>query len=168
MCGLLQRFYQLFGLSFWRHPFTAEDPLVSNKSCNAKFLYICFDEQINWSASWMAWGWVNFLANFHFWMNNSFSSQKCPFPWSVKSWEMSFLSSSAVVLKPVLGTPNHSIFCMSPSFNTPDLTHQLISRVCKTWSGCGLWERHTKCVVAGGPQDRFENHWSSVLSNGED
>ncbi len=38
----------------------------------------------------------------------------------------------SVVLKPVLGTPNHSIFCMSPSFNTPDLTHELISRVCKT------------------------------------
>ncbi len=28
-------FYQLFGLSFWRHPFTAEDPLVS-KWCSAK------------------------------------------------------------------------------------------------------------------------------------
>ncbi len=24
-------FYQLFGLSFWRHPFTAEDPLVSKR-----------------------------------------------------------------------------------------------------------------------------------------
>ncbi len=66
------------------------------------------------------------------------------------------LCSKAVVLKPVLGTPNHSIFCMS----LPHLTHQLISRVCKTWNGCGLWERHTKCVVAGGPQDRFENHCS--------
>ncbi len=29
--------YELFGLSFWRHPFTAEDPLVSDR-CNAKFL----------------------------------------------------------------------------------------------------------------------------------
>ncbi len=29
-------FYQLFGLSFWRHPFTVEDPLVS-KWGNAKF-----------------------------------------------------------------------------------------------------------------------------------
>ncbi len=36
-------FYQLFGLSFWRHPFTVEDPLVS-KWCNAKFLQICSDE----------------------------------------------------------------------------------------------------------------------------
>ncbi len=32
-CGLLWCFYQLFGLSFWWHPFTAEDPLVS-KWCN--------------------------------------------------------------------------------------------------------------------------------------
>ncbi len=39
-------FYQLFGLSFWRHPFTAEDPLVSNL-CNAKFLKICSDEKFN-------------------------------------------------------------------------------------------------------------------------
>ncbi len=28
-CGLLWCFYQLFQLSFWRHPFTAMDPLVS-------------------------------------------------------------------------------------------------------------------------------------------
>ncbi len=40
LCGLLWCFYQLFGLSFWRHPFTAEDPLVS-KWCNATFLQIC-------------------------------------------------------------------------------------------------------------------------------
>ncbi len=42
-CGLLWCFYQLFGLSFWRHPFTAEDPLVS-KWWNATFLQIslCF------------------------------------------------------------------------------------------------------------------------------
>ncbi len=52
-------FYQLFGLSFWRHPFTAEDPLVS-KWCNAKFLQICSDEETNSSTSWMAWKWVEF------------------------------------------------------------------------------------------------------------
>ncbi len=50
-------FYQQFGLSFWRHPFTAEDPLVS-KWCNAKFLQICSDEKPNSSTCWMAW--VNF------------------------------------------------------------------------------------------------------------
>ncbi len=43
-CGLLWCFYQLFGLSFWRHPFTAEDQLVS-KWCNATFLQICSDEE---------------------------------------------------------------------------------------------------------------------------
>ncbi len=42
--GLLRCFYQLFGLSFWRHPFTTEDPLVSNW-CNAQFLQICSDEE---------------------------------------------------------------------------------------------------------------------------
>ncbi len=31
-CGLLWGLYQLFGLSFWRHPFTADDLLV-NKWC---------------------------------------------------------------------------------------------------------------------------------------
>ncbi len=49
-CGLLvdycDVFNQLFGLSFWRHPFTAEDPLV-RKQYNATFL-------------WMAWWWVHF------------------------------------------------------------------------------------------------------------
>ncbi len=38
-CVLLWCFYQLFGLSFWRHPFTAEHPLLS-KRCNATFLQI--------------------------------------------------------------------------------------------------------------------------------
>ncbi len=42
--------YQLFGLSFWRHPFTAEDPLVS-KWCNATILKIC--------SSW--WNKLNYI-----------------------------------------------------------------------------------------------------------
>ncbi len=36
-CGLLWCFYQLFGLSFWWHPFTTEDSLVS-EWCNAKLI----------------------------------------------------------------------------------------------------------------------------------
>ncbi len=65
-CGFLC-FYQLFGLSFWQHPFTTEDPLVS-KWCNATFPQICSDKQTNSSTSWMAWGWVHF----HFCVNYSF------------------------------------------------------------------------------------------------
>ncbi len=50
--------YQLFELSFWRHPFTAEDPLV-NKWCNAKFRQTCSNEETNSFTYWIAWGWVN-------------------------------------------------------------------------------------------------------------
>ncbi len=51
-CGLLWCFYQLFGLSFWRHPFTAEDLLLS-KWCNATFFQICFHAETNSSTSWV-------------------------------------------------------------------------------------------------------------------
>ncbi len=57
-CGLLSCFYQLFGLSFWRHPFTAEDSLVS-KWCNATFLQIFSHEETNSSKSRMFFlGWT--------------------------------------------------------------------------------------------------------------
>ncbi len=36
---IIVMFYQLFGLSFWRHPFTAEHPMVS-KWCKATFQQI--------------------------------------------------------------------------------------------------------------------------------
>ncbi len=39
-CGLLWCFYQLFGLSFWRHPFTAEDPLVNKWRCKFHTPYV--------------------------------------------------------------------------------------------------------------------------------
>ncbi len=57
--GLLWCFYQLFGLSFWRHPFTAEDPFVS-KWCNATVLQSVPMKKQNSSTSWMPWGWVHF------------------------------------------------------------------------------------------------------------
>ncbi len=41
---------------FWRHPLTAEDPLV-NKWCNAKFIQLCPDTETNLS---IAWRWVHF------------------------------------------------------------------------------------------------------------
>ncbi len=50
---IIVMFYLLFGFSFWRHPFTAEDPLVS-KWCNAKFLQIYSEDEASSSASWMS------------------------------------------------------------------------------------------------------------------
>ncbi len=43
-CELLLCFNKVFGLSFWRHPFTAEDPFTS-KWCNTKCLQICSNEK---------------------------------------------------------------------------------------------------------------------------
>ncbi len=60
-CGLLWCFFQLFELSLWRHPFSAEDPLASN----VKFLQICSDEEAN-STFGMAWEWVHFQIIFIF------------------------------------------------------------------------------------------------------
>ncbi len=66
-CVLLWCFYQLFGLSFWRHPFTAEHPLMS-KWCNATFL------QIWWRKTHLHLGCPEgeyILAHCHFWVNYS-------------------------------------------------------------------------------------------------
>ncbi len=52
-CGLLWCFYQLFGLSFWRHPFTAETV--------SKLILISDGLRVS-----------TFTANVHFWVNYSF------------------------------------------------------------------------------------------------
>ncbi len=66
-CGLLCCFYHLFGLSFWRHPFTAEDPLVS-KWCNVEFLQICSDEETTrWTVPLICWK-VLFDSLFYSWL----------------------------------------------------------------------------------------------------
>ncbi len=69
-------------------------------------------------------------------------------------------SSISVVLGPVLGGPGRGTFCVSLSWATPisslaDSTNELMS-----WIGCVEWGRHAGCAVAGGPRDRFGNHWS--------
>ncbi len=75
-CGLLMdivMFLSAVGLSFWRHPFTAEDPLVS-KWCNATFL------QIWWRKHYLHLGWPEGEYNFNklkFLGNYSFKST-CP------------------------------------------------------------------------------------------
>ncbi len=53
-CGLLWCFISCLEISFWWHPFTAEDPLVS-KRCNATFLQICSDEETQSCTFWMPW-----------------------------------------------------------------------------------------------------------------
>ncbi len=67
-CGLLVIFFdQLFGLSFWRHPFTAEDPLLS-KWFNAEFLQICRRNKLTCiSAGLRVQVWVKFRQIFIFW-----------------------------------------------------------------------------------------------------
>ncbi len=77
-CGLLWCFYQLFGLSFWRHPFTAEDTLES-KWWNATFLQICSDQEINSSISCMAWGWVHIQQISVFVWTITLTVRKCTF-----------------------------------------------------------------------------------------
>ncbi len=59
-------FFQLFELSFWRHPFTAEDPLVS-KWCNAIFLQICSNDK----QTPLHLGWIEDDCNFNFCLNYS-------------------------------------------------------------------------------------------------
>ncbi len=49
--GVVWIINQLFGLSFWRHPSTADHPLVS-KCCNPKFLQICSHENTNLHLGW--------------------------------------------------------------------------------------------------------------------
>ncbi len=62
-------FYQLFGLSFWWHPFTAEDLLVS-KWRNAKFLQIWWRNKLICILDGLRV--ITFSANVHFWVNYSF------------------------------------------------------------------------------------------------
>ncbi len=70
-CVLLRCFNQPFGLSFWRHPFTAKGPLVCKWS-NAKFFQI-YDDETNSS---MIRGWASFLKIVIFWVNYSLKSKK--------------------------------------------------------------------------------------------
>ncbi len=66
-CELLW-FYQLFGLSFWRRPFTAEDPLVK-RWWNATFLQIWWRNKLIYILDGLRV--ITFSANFNFWVNYS-------------------------------------------------------------------------------------------------
>ncbi len=62
-CGLLWCFYQLFGLSFWRHPFTAEHPLLRHW-WNAKFLQIWWRNKLIYILNGLRGR--TFVSSFHF------------------------------------------------------------------------------------------------------
>ncbi len=71
-CGLLWCFYQLV-VSFWRHPFTAEHPLLRHW-CNATFLqtwwrnkliYILDDLQVSFQLIVLIFGWTISLTTYN-------------------------------------------------------------------------------------------------------
>ncbi len=82
---------QLFGLSFWRHPFTV--PLVS-KSCSTTFIEICSNEETISSTSCIAWIWVHFHEMFIFGVNYSFNTNIAHNPNMLK--QSSFLWSTFI------------------------------------------------------------------------
>ncbi len=70
-CDVIVMFYHLFELSFWRHPFTTEDSLVSKQCNDTKFLQICSNEETN-SSLLDDFRVSTFSANFYFGVNYSF------------------------------------------------------------------------------------------------
>ncbi len=63
-CGLLWCFNQLFGLSFWRHPFTADDPLVNVMLNFFKSVLMKKQTHLGWSEY--------IFSKCSFWVNCSF------------------------------------------------------------------------------------------------
>ncbi len=70
-CGLMWCFYQLFGLSFWWHPFTAEHPLMRHW-CRDTFLQTWWRNKLIYIFDGLRVS--TFSANIHFWVNYSFKS----------------------------------------------------------------------------------------------
>ncbi len=71
-CGLLWCFYQLFGLSFWRHPFTAEHPLLRHW-CRDTFLQTWWRNKLILILDDLRGSTIS--ANLHYWVNCYFNKQ---------------------------------------------------------------------------------------------
>ncbi len=99
-CGLLWCFYQLFGLSFWRHPFTAGDPLVCNW-CNAKFIKIWWWNKLIYILDGLRVS--AFSPNFHFRVNYSF--KQCPYTACQMYILICFISFSHFYIDTVVDIP---------------------------------------------------------------
>ncbi len=106
-------FYQLFGLSFWRHPFTAEDPLV-NKWSNV--IQICSDEETK-----------SFSANLSFFRMNHSLNERLPLCIGADSPFISLLTGAFLnVYNAYVGQTTHSysvINCVLFSFTGQFITH---------------------------------------------
>ncbi len=73
LLGLLMWcFYQLFELSFWRHPFTAEDPVLSKWSWHNFYKFVPMKKQTHLHLWWPGGEYI-----FIFWVNCSFNMCKC-------------------------------------------------------------------------------------------
>ncbi len=98
-CGLLWCFYQLFGLSFWRHPFTAEHPLLRHW-CRDTFLQTWWRNKLililnRWinrcRAAQIIWFYMNLMRSLYWdlWLGilsefeHSSSLSKWPFFWDL-------------------------------------------------------------------------------------
>ncbi len=88
ICGLLWCFYQLFGLSFWRHPFTAEHPLLRHW-CRDTFLQIWWRNKLILISDGLRVS--TFSAHFNFCVNYSFSLH-CTLVWVILLEIMNFKS----------------------------------------------------------------------------
>ncbi len=111
-CGSLVDYcdvYQLFWLSFWRHPFTTEDPLVS-KWWNSKFLQICSEEGTNSFTSWMSWRWGYIFSKFSFF------------------GELSLMLKSRILLTCLAFPPLVGAVCMAFMISTGHNLHSAIRR----------------------------------------
>ncbi len=127
-CESLWCFYQLFGLSFWRHPFTAEDPLMS-KWRNAKFLQIYSDKETNSVLDCTEDD--IFLANFNFWVNYSF---KCYISFISKfTTFMCMLCINNYIFKGDQAVMPDEIFLNMKCERLPTLKGNFVGRWMKPW-----------------------------------
>ncbi len=120
-CGLLWCFYQLFGLSFWRHPFTAEHPLLRHW-CRDTFLQIWWRNKLIYISEGLRTSqsnthlplWSIFFIALSFWMFWGSWSHRCirmkfsfPFRLSlVQGLGCDSSSDTELCVKPKTSSPN--------------------------------------------------------------
>ncbi len=141
-CGLLWCFYQQFGLSFWRHPFTAEDPLLS-KWWNATFLQIWWKKQTHLYLGWPKGGthfqqififeWtiplypfkIHLISDIYLFIITLFRVQIGGYFSFTAIFQMRFCNAIWYCIQEIFMTSSLSLSLSSPS-PSPPLTHQYV------------------------------------------